>query len=52
MNKQGPDFWKCWRSKFGSKEQKVIQVDGLTNGSDIAERFVHHFQSICTPYIL
>ena len=28
----------------------MIQVDGLTNGSDIAERFVHHFQSICTSY--
>ncbi|MFM2293446.1 MAG: hypothetical protein RIS29_3259, partial [Bacteroidota bacterium] len=50
MNKQGPDFWKCWRSKFGSKEQEVIQVDGLTNASDIAEIFVRHFQSICTPH--
>jgi hypothetical protein len=50
INKRGCDFWKCWRSKFGAKEQNIIQVDGLTNASDIADKFAQHFQSICSPH--
>jgi hypothetical protein len=49
MAKHGRMFWNCWRSKFGSKDQRITQVEGLTNEAEIADRFASHFQDNCSP---
>jgi Reverse transcriptase (RNA-dependent DNA polymerase) len=47
LQKQGTTFWNCWRSKFNSKENRPLQVNNLTNESDIADLFARHFEKIC-----
>ena len=49
LNKEGSEFWKCWRSKLcsASAKHKPIQVDGLTKDCDIANLFSSHFQNVC-----
>ena len=42
LSKRDPEFWKCWRSKFGSSN-KCQQVDGCVDDELIASKFVHHF---------
>ena len=34
MAKRGMSFWKCWRSKFDTKNKRVMQVNGFINDSD------------------
>jgi len=48
INKQGGNFWKCWQSKFGSKNNSVVQVDGTTDASDIANKFQAYFARNCS----
>ena len=48
LQKQGNTFWNCWRSKFSSKTPRPLQIDNLTDDSDIADHFAYHFQNICT----
>ena len=48
MTKHGRAFWNCWRSKLGNNDQKPIQVDGLTDATEIANRFACQFQKNCT----
>jgi exonuclease III len=48
LQKQGSAFWNCWRSKFNSKESRPLQVDNISNESDIADLFARHFEGICT----
>ena len=47
MEKQGPNFWRLWRSKFGNKNREIVQVDGVVNENIIVDKFVKHFQSVC-----
>jgi len=44
LRKQGPTFWKCWRSKFES-DRKCIEVDGCVESNIIADKFAHYFSS-------
>ena len=46
-NKNGKNFWNCWRSKFEHKA-KYEQVDGCINKQLIAEKFAKHFSSGCS----
>ena len=50
MAKHGRMFWNCWRSKFGSKDQRTTQVEGLTDEMEIADRFACQFQNNCNPH--
>jgi len=43
LSKDGPSFWKCWRSKFDIKRSTASQVDGLVNDNDIADKFAEYF---------
>jgi len=43
LSKNGPTFWNCWRSKFGSNQTRVGQVDGLVDDADIVNKFVNYF---------
>jgi len=42
LRKDGPSFWKCWRSKFTSNN-KCLEVEGHVDADTIAEKFVQHF---------
>jgi len=37
LRKDGPDLWKCWRSKF-EKENKSMKVDGCVDAAVVAEK--------------
>jgi len=39
INKNGPDFWKCWRSKLGKSANECNQVDGCVDNEVIADKF-------------
>lgn len=45
--KQGPSFWRVWRSKFDVKNDGVVQVDGVADKRAIADKFVKYFQGVC-----
>jgi hypothetical protein len=49
INKEGQTFWNCWRSKFGSKNQRPHQIDGLVDEKEIAEKFATFFSETCSP---
>ena len=40
--KNGPEFWKCWKSKFESK-QNCVQVDGSIDDREIVDKFADYF---------
>jgi len=42
LSKNGPSFWKCWRSKFETRN-KCIQVDGSIDSEVVANKFANHF---------
>jgi len=42
LRKDGPAFWKCWRSKCTSNN-KDLEVEGHVDAVIIAEKFVQHF---------
>jgi hypothetical protein len=46
MAKNGQMFWNCWRSKFGSKDVRPTQVEGLTDETAIADRLRVNFKTI------
>ena len=48
VNKEGNDFWKCWRSKFEVKNKRVGQVDGLTDEMEIVKQFEKYFTKTCS----
>ena len=50
LKKSGTKFWKCWNSKFPSKVNNVIQVDGFTDEAEITNRFALYFEKACTPF--
>jgi len=42
LRKDGPAFWKSWRSKF-TLNNKCLEVEGHVDAVIIAEKFVQHF---------
>ena len=46
VKKQGPGFWRIWRSKFDVNNNGVVQVDGVADSSIIVDKFAKHFQKI------
>ena len=46
--KNGNAFWKCWRGKFEQNRSNVMQVDGVTDDSMIATKFMQHFSACCS----
>jgi hypothetical protein len=44
MNKNGPEFWKCWRSKFKTGN-KCDEVDGCIDDITIANKLASHFNN-------
>lgn len=44
LEKNGADFWKCWRSKFVSSN-KCEQVDGCVDSIIVADKFAAHFSA-------
>jgi len=42
LEKNGVDFWKCWRSKFESSNN-CEQVDGCVDSNIIADKFAQQF---------
>jgi len=47
LQKNGPTFWKCWRSKF-EKRDNIVQVDGCVDHTVVAEKFANHFSQAYT----
>ena len=47
LEKNGTQFWKCWRSKFESSN-KCQQVDGCVDSDIIANKFAQHFSQAYT----
>ena len=48
--KEGGDFWKCCKAKFGSNNNFVSrQFNGLADKNDIVAKFAEHFAESCSP---
>ena len=48
--KEGGEFWKCWKAKFGSINNFVSrQVNGLADKNAIAAKLAEHFAESCSP---
>ena len=43
LSKQGPNFWKCWKSKF-DLGNKCTEIDGCADVHVIAEKFAAYFE--------
>jgi len=43
-------FWKCCRSKFDTKNKRIMQVNGLINDSDIVNNFESFFRQVCSKH--
>ena len=48
LRKSGTDFWKIWKSKFGGNN-RVIQVNGKSEPTEIVNIFAESFEKTCTP---
>lgn len=48
LDKKGTNFWKCWKSKFGSNSKRAGQVDGLTDEKEIVSKFEDYFTKVCS----
>ena len=46
LKKQGPGFWRVWRSKFDNNRSGVVHVDGVADNGIIVDKFARHFQKI------
>jgi len=49
LQKENVTFWNCWRSKFGSKDHRPHQVDGLVDETEISNKFAEFFSEACSP---
>ena len=47
LTKKDVEFWKCWRSKFGSTN-KCTEVEGCVDSADNVNRFADYFSSSYT----
>ena len=43
LSKQGPNFWKCWKSKF-DLGNKCTEIDRCADVHVIAEKFAAYFE--------
>ena len=48
ISKNGPTFWKCWRSKFDTRPN-CTQVDGFVDPYTVANNFARYFSDIYSP---
>ena len=44
LNKQGPAFWKVWRSKFETNKGWSRPIDGASTTEETLRRFVEYFK--------
>jgi hypothetical protein len=49
LKKNGQAFWQVWNSKFRNKAPAVIQVDGKSDNTVIANTFANYFARNCSP---
>jgi len=50
LQKQGTQFWRCWKSKFErGNSNRPILVNGIHDDTVIAANFASHFATTCTP---
>jgi hypothetical protein len=47
IEKQGSNFWRVWRSKFGNSCGDILHVDGVSDESVIVDKFATHFKQTC-----
>ena len=47
LHKDGPNFWKCWKSKFETR-RKCDEVSGCTDGESVVIKFANYFSEIYT----
>ena len=53
LKKQGPVFWKCWKSKFEHNNSRDYLIDGTSNHEEILDKFVDYFKRIgCNNSVL
>jgi hypothetical protein len=45
LKKNGPEFWKCWRSKF-EQPRKCEEVEGCVDVNIILAKFYEHFAKL------
>jgi len=48
LTKDGPTFWKCWRSKFETRASPT-QVGGCVDPTAIANNFASYFSEVYAP---
>jgi len=48
LDKQGSAFWKCWKAKFETNNQRIGQVDGSVDDKEIVNKFMLHFSAACS----
>jgi len=46
MNKDIPNCWKTWNSKFKKDICKQVNIEGCTDDNDIANKFAVHFKNV------
>ena len=49
LDKDMDSFWRTWRAKFCSNNNRATVIDGCTDELDIANKFATVFQSACMP---
>jgi exonuclease III len=47
VNKNGDDFWRQWKAKFGKKKNSQV-INGSSNPGDIAAMFANYFKDLYT----
>ena len=54
LRKSGQDFWKSWKSKFGTNNDCILQVDGISDSDLIAGNSLNIFNgfALCSPLSL
>jgi hypothetical protein len=45
LNKNGPEYWKCWRSNF-EQSSKCDEVEGCVDVNAIIAKFHEHFAKL------
>lgn len=46
LNKNIPDFWKCWANKTHNNVVKDVYVNGSNSESHVATSFADHFEAV------
>lgn len=48
VNKNGTQFWRCWKSKFGEQNKKLPHINGCVTDDDIVKQFAEYFKEVGT----